>query len=385
MPQLTIEQRGFLVETFIRTESIGQTLKAFEEKFVDRKPPTRANVRHLIIKFKKDGTVWNLNKNRSGRKRTARTDEKRRLIEAEVVDKVTSVRRIASATDISKSSAQRIMRRDIKVKPYRLIVTQGLSPDDKVKRKAQSSEFLTLLRRIRLPLLFFSDECNFYLDGTVNRYNSVAWCYNRPDWHTSEKKIGSPKVCVWAALSSDHLIGPYFFESTVGKHEYCRCLHEYAIPKIRECVGDQFCNTWFQQDGAPGHTSLRARDILREAFGTKTIGKFLSHHWPARSPDLNVCDFFLWSYLKDIVFAGQRPVDMNDLKARITAAFDTVRARRMQQVRNAVGQWRRRLRACISAEGAQVDPLLRWTMQLKHCTLSRASNRLLPTGKKDEN
>ena len=227
------------------------------------------------------------------------------------------------------------------------------------KGRLSHPSFLTLLRHIRLPLLFFSDECHFYLDGTVNRHNCVAWCFQRPEWHTSEKKMGSPKICVWAAMSSEHLVGPYFFEGTVGKDSYCECLRDYAIPRIRECVGEQFHATWFQQDGAPGHTSLPARDILREAFGTRTIGKFLTHHWPARSPDLNVCDFFLWSYLKDIVFAGPRPTNIEELKARITTGFNTIIAERMQQARNAVHQWRRRLRTFIFAEGAQVDPLLR--------------------------
>ena len=181
----------------------------------------------------------------------------------------------------------------------------------------------------------------------------------RPDWHTAEKKLGCPRVCVWAAVSSEYLVGPYFFEGTVGKDSYKRCLEEFAIPGIQACVGARFNRTWFQQDGAPGHTAIRVRELLRETFGTRTIGKFLSNDWPARSPDLNVCDYFLWSYIKDIVFAGDRPVTLEQLKNKISAAFETIRASRMQQVQNAIGQWRRRLRSCIFAQGAQVDPLLR--------------------------
>ncbi|GBN59853.1 hypothetical protein AVEN_111687-1 [Araneus ventricosus] len=38
--------------------------------------------------------------------------------------------------------------------------------------------------------------------------------------------------------------------------------------------------------------------------------------WPSRSPDLNPCDFWLWGYLKDVVFST--PIaHLAELKARI--------------------------------------------------------------------
>jgi len=38
--------------------------------------------------------------------------------------------------------------------------------------------------------------------------------------------------------------------------------------------------------------------------------------WPARSPDLNPCDFFLWGYLKEKFFK-HRPRSLEDFKGRI--------------------------------------------------------------------
>ena len=37
-------------------------------------------------------------------------------------------------------------------------------------------------------------------------------------------------------------------------------------------------------------------------FPGRWIGRCGPFDWPARSPDLTPCDFFLWKYLKDIVF-----------------------------------------------------------------------------------
>jgi hypothetical protein len=45
--------------------------------------------------------------------------------------------------------------------------------------------------------------------------------------------------------------------------------------------------------------------------------------WPPRSPDVTPLDFFLWRYVKDIVY--KTPVtSLDELKLRIVAAIETV-------------------------------------------------------------
>jgi hypothetical protein len=36
------------------------------------------------------------------------------------------------------------------------------------------------------------------------------------------------------------------------------------------------------------------------------------------------CDFFLWGYVKEQVFVPPLPLDIDDLKLRITAAIETI-------------------------------------------------------------
>jgi hypothetical protein len=45
---------------------------------------------------------------------------------------------------------------------------------------------------------------------------------------------------------------------------------------------------------------------------------------PARAPDLTPCDYFLWGYVKEKVFVPPQPVNIPDLKNRITAAVETI-------------------------------------------------------------
>ncbi|KAJ4440493.1 hypothetical protein ANN_08634 [Periplaneta americana] len=81
---------------------------------------------------------------------------------------------------------------------------------------------------------------------------------------------------------------------------------------------------WFQHDGAPAHFSLAVRQQQTATFGDRCIGYQGPVPWPARSPDLNPLDFFLWEHLKTLVYAT--PVDqVNDFLPRIVDACNTIR------------------------------------------------------------
>ena len=60
---------------------------------------------------------------------------------------------------------------------------------------------------------------------------------------------------------------------------------------------------------------------LRHTAHIEAIVQFLPYSapcrpcpWPARSPDLTPCDYFLWGYVKDKVFVPPQPVSIPDLK-----------------------------------------------------------------------
>lgn len=77
---------------------------------------------------------------------------------------------------------------------------------------------------------------------------------------------------------------------------------EFFLPQLDE-LGLK--NMWFQQDGATAHTARATTDILKKAFPGPLICRFGDLHWPARSPDLTVPDFFLWGFLKSRVYVNK--------------------------------------------------------------------------------
>jgi len=56
--------------------------------------------------------------------------------------------------------------------------------------------------------------------------------------------------------------------------------------------------------------------IVRNMFPGHLISRFGDVPWPPRSPDLSMCNFFLWGYLKSRVYA-HKPRTLNDLKGAI--------------------------------------------------------------------
>lgn len=46
--------------------------------------------------------------------------------------------------------------------------------------------------------------------------------------------------------------------------------------------------------------------------------------WPSNSPDFTSCDYFLWGYVKDRVYAPLLPTILEELRRRITAAVNSM-------------------------------------------------------------
>ena len=157
---------------------------------------------------------------------------------------------------------------------------------------------------------------------------------------------------VWGAVSSTGLIGPYFFHKNgshikVNQDTYCDCV-SWCVAQMKD---RRILNkSWFMQDGAPPHTALKTRRLIRDHFPERSIGKYLHVSWPPYSPDLTPADFWLWPTLIRIVFSGrQEPfTSIPQLKRAITFGFRKLRRRNFSHITSAV---ERRLEQCIANDG----------------------------------
>jgi len=73
--------------------------------------------------------------------------------------------------------------------------------------------------------------------------------------------------------------------------------------------------------------------------------------WPPNSPDLNPVDYKIWGVLQERVYKTSIK-DVDELRRRIDEEWDKLEQRIIDK---AVGEWRKRLRACVAAGGGQFE------------------------------
>ena len=124
-------------------------------------------------------------------------------------------------------------------------------------------------------------------------------------------------------------------------------LSAYVHPWAQEHFGEnQFS---LQQDWAPAHgarTTIQLCELFPGFWGKDV--------WPSNSPDLNPMDYSIWSILEQKL-GRTRYASTEALKAALQRAWDEIDE---QQCATIVGNFQKRLAACISARGAQFEHLL---------------------------
>ena len=132
---------------------------------------------------------------------------------------------------------------------------------------------------------------------------------------------------VWCGIMCNRIIGPFFFhEASITADVYLDLLTEYVAPQLIEFQPTII----FQQDGAPPHWGLYVREFLNETFPNRWIGRDGPIPWLLRLPDITPLGFFVWGYVKNIVYKAKvRNID--DLKQRISNAMKTINEAMLQR------------------------------------------------------
>ncbi|GFV62433.1 putative transposable element [Trichonephila clavipes] len=163
-----------------------------------------------------------------------------------------------------------------------------------------------------------SDEAHFYLNGYVNKQNCRIWSESNPQGYV-ETPLHPEKLTVWCALWAGGIIGPYFFKNDEGHNvtvygdRYRAMITNFFIPELNNHDVQEL---WFQQDGATCHTARATIDLLKDTFGDHLISRFGPVNWPPRSCDLTPLDYFLWGYVKSLVYAD-KPQALDHLEDNI--------------------------------------------------------------------
>ena len=258
----------------------------------------------------------------------------------------TSTRRLGDELNIPRTTVRRILKKDL-LKAWKPTFVQYLTEEDHQNRVECCTAILQKYSSSQMrKRLFFSDECAIY--AASEKKNAVIWSNDNP--HFGEQL--QQHVMIWAAMSEEYLIGPYFIEGRMDTESYLQMLKGEFMPDLENRGIYEIAH--LQQDGAPPHTSRASREFLNTHFKDRWVGKFGPVPWPARSPDLTSCDNALWGMMKRKVNHA-KPKTKDDIKVAVRQAFEEIDGDKglLQRIHNRTF---RRLSLCINIQGLQVDP-----------------------------
>ncbi|GFT96028.1 uncharacterized protein TNCV_313141 [Trichonephila clavipes] len=178
--------------------------------------------------------------------------------------------------------------------------------------------------------ILFSDDAHFWCNGYVHKQNCRIWSEANPQVYV-ETPLHPEKLTVWCALWAGGIIGPYFFKNDEGHNEL-----------------------WFQQDGATCHTARATIDLLEDTFGDRLISRFGPVNWPLRSCDLTPPDYFLWGYVKSLVYADT-PQTLDHLEDNICRVIDDIRPQMLEKV---IENWTSRLDYIRASRGSPMPEII---------------------------
>ncbi|GFW34199.1 uncharacterized protein TNCV_384151 [Trichonephila clavipes] len=170
----------------------------------------------------------------------------------------------------------------------------------------------TQRQALKQPLhLHNFDEAHFWLNGYVNKQNCRIWSEANPQVYV-DTPLHPEKLTVWCALWAGGIIGPYFFKNDEG--------HNVTVN------GD--------------HDRL--------------ISRFGPVNWPPRSCDLTPLDYFLWGYVKSLVYAD-KPQTLDHLEDNIRRVIADIRPQMLEKV---IENWTSRLGYIRASRGSHMPEII---------------------------
>ncbi|GFX69153.1 putative transposable element [Trichonephila clavipes] len=166
--------------------------------------------------------------------------------------------------------------------------------------------------------ILFSDEAHFWLNGYMT------------------KKTAAFGVKIIHKFNGDR---------------YTAIITNFFIPELNNHDVQEL---WFQQDGATCHTARATIDLLNDTFGDRLISRLGPVNWPPRSCDFTLLDYFLWGYVKSLVYVD-KPQTLDHLEDNIRRVIADIRPQMFERV---IENWTSRLDSIRASHGSPMPEII---------------------------
>lgn len=205
----SVEERVEIISIFFENGKCARRTANLFNQLHEDKQLHHSYVLELVRKFRQTGSVANQKKNYENR---VRTEEAEVAILGHInLDPTTSTRKLAEESGFSRTTVRRVLKLH-NFHPYKIHLVQEINEDDP-DRRLQFCEIMTDKINTNPNFLFnicFSDECSFFVNGTVNRHNCRYWADENPRVFHETHTQHPLKLNVWAGIYGDRIVGPLF-------------------------------------------------------------------------------------------------------------------------------------------------------------------------------
>lgn len=339
----------------------GNALKAcreYNKRFPNKRQPSRRVFSDAYQRLREFG----IGNSRTGAGGATRNNYYDAVREEEVIDCVLdnpeiSTRRIAARLNVSQSFAWRTLKTEV-LHPFHKQKVHNLHPGDNMQRLAFCQ---WLLQQHEQNENFFretlwSDEATFTRDGINTCRNEHVWSLENP--HAFKRRNFQQRfsINVWGGVFNGQLLPIQVLPNRLDAYAYLQFLENDLTNLLEDFPVDLVYNRmWYQHDGAPPHVGRNVVAWLNQTFNGRWIGRRGQVLWPARSPDLNPLDYFVWGHLKQLVYAVEINNQEQLMEQIINAVESTQNRQNMQLVYDSLIL---RCQACIRANGGIFEHLI---------------------------
>ena len=345
----TKEEEVFIVEQFVHLKSPTLVKRAFRKQYGMTRRLQEIHVKRfseVYQRFQKNGLSP---KKQSPRKGMDFSDSEKisAITDFFLENPFASLNDASKELKIPKSTISWYLKKKIKMTPYKMSLGQTLL----AAHKAGRLNFCQWLLSQPTPpdfvqLIVFGDEKWFHLTQHPNRQNTRYWAFTNPHMTIDTKVQGCAKVQAFVCVCDGKVLPVIWHVDEEGKNisvntdRYCEAIDEIVkhLPKRK------IKKLWWQQDGAPCHTSHKSLNKLKGIFGDRIISNNFETKWPSRSPDLNPLDYSFWGMAMKEVW-DKHPKSIDELKTVVETFFSSLSE---DLVRRTVANILKRAELCIN-------------------------------------